>query len=571
MADAQLRSDKGGLLWPLIFLIFVVSLFLLQLHYVHKKQRLNSNEQEIHPSQKTIIAPQTDLEITSTPPGAFVRFNAIVQGKTPLRLSKLTPGSVHLEISLDGYKPYVDKSFIIQAGKQHVNIPLASLPPGELLLSSSPSGALLTINGKPHGRTPQKIRSISSQLLHLNLQKKCFQPIEQTIRLALGQKRSLHLPLVAKCGTLQLNTTPLGANIFINGQQKGKTPLTLSMVPQGQIELVVKKNGYADMHKKIIIKANQTSKEALFFPPPLSPKAGSHWQESLTGIDFVWVDGGCYQMGNLQSATLRKKIRYQHEHKMKTFFANIFSTVADNKDEGEGPECDIDESPVHKVCLGGFWLAATETTNSQFKLFSHETGIKPEWQQESNKYNLKNGSSKYYQQLGGTAIADGKHPVVGISWLDAKKFVQWFTAKTGYQAALPTEAQWEYSCRSGGGDEKFSGDTLADNVGWYVDNSDNSAHNVKELAANKLGLYDLSGNVWEWTLDSYDPDAYEHHAEQSPLNTIIPAGEEKRQVVRGGSWRSKAESLRCTARYGLPPTERNAFLGFRILMTGEKK
>ncbi|HEX9187752.1 MAG TPA: SUMF1/EgtB/PvdO family nonheme iron enzyme [Vicinamibacteria bacterium] len=147
-------------------------------------------------------------------------------------------------------------------------------------------------------------------------------------------------------------------------------------------------------------------------------------------------------------------------------------------------------------------------------------------------------------------------PVTSVSWTEAQEFCRMLSRKEGGPYRLPTEAEWEYACRAGGGAVEAD---LA-GVGWYADNSGEATHAVGGKKANAWGLHDLLGNVAEWTHDAYGP--YPRVAEE-----VDPKGPGtgKARVVRGGSWRSFAPALRCAARTGTPESYQLPHVGLRVV------
>jgi formylglycine-generating enzyme required for sulfatase activity len=242
-----------------------------------------------------------------------------------------------------------------------------------------------------------------------------------------------------------------------------------------------------------------------------TPTAGQIWKEPVTGMEFVWVPGGCYEMG----------------------CGNWTSN------------CVRDEKPVHEVCVDGFWMGKTEVTQGQWKQIMGD-----------NPAEFKNGDN---------------YPFENAIWEEIEKFIKKLSSSTTgtYKFRLPTEAEWEYACRSGGKPEKYAGGIDLDQVAWYSGNSDRSTHAVATKAPNGLGLFDMNGNVHEWVADVYRGWAYRKHERNNPL--FREEGHTK--VYRGGSWDSKPKFARCTARsyelaYDRPPNL-NAYksndLGFRLV------
>jgi formylglycine-generating enzyme required for sulfatase activity len=434
-------------------------------------------------------------------------------------------------------------------------------------IHTTPSGAVVFLDGKEVGVTPFSIDHLLPGSHALSLRRSCFRPVKQNFVLT-DKPLYLEIQMDLVCGDLQVVSTPPGARVWINGRKRGVTPYSMIGVRSGELDIEVR-TGRAVQKRTVRIQPGQTSKEPFAFLRPKHPDQRTIWQDSVTGMEFVWVNGGCFAMGNPDSDKLLKEIAERKKHRVSSFFKSVFEAVTDSGEEEDVREFDIDEGPVHEVCLDGLWVGRTEVTNSQYMLFAEATGTKPEWLRDDNEYNVETGGNAYYKTLGGASLSAGLNPVVGVSWQDVTSFGQWFTAQTGFKSGLPTEAEWEYVCRSGGQDEEFAGGSEVDAVAWYADTSDQGSHEVATLQANGLGLFDLSGNVWEWTLDSYHSEAYASHDHFNPVNQI--GGEKKRRVVRGGSWRSKQQSLRCTARFGLPIDDTNVFLGFRMVMTGDEK
>jgi formylglycine-generating enzyme required for sulfatase activity len=138
-------------------------------------------------------------------------------------------------------------------------------------------------------------------------------------------------------------------------------------------------------------------------------------------------------------------------------------------------------------------------------------------------------------------------PVENVSWDDVQQFIQKLNAKTGKQYHLPSEDEWEFACH-GGSDDEYCGGGDLNALGWYKDNSREKTHPVGFKKPNGYGLYDMNGNVWEWSSDKYE------------------AGKPYR-VLRGGSWGLGAQFARSALRNYLDPAIRNNFNGFRLART----
>ena len=250
--------------------------------------------------------------------------------------------------------------------------------------------------------------------------------------------------------------------------------------------------------------------------------AGKVWKEPLTGMEFVWIPKGCFQMGSPISG----RGRNDNEH-------------------------------PHQVCIEGYWLAKHEVTNSQYRQFkpSHDSG-----------------------QYEGNSLNGDTQPVVEVSWNAAVAFAEWLTAKTGKTFKLPTEAEWEYAARAGTQTARYWGDddaslcrhaNIADRTSkvafsdftWAYDGCDDGykvSAPVGRFAANAYGLHDMLGNVWEWTSSPYD-QAYAGGEKRAAAKD-----EGGQRVARGGSWGNEPRGVRSAARNYGSPAYRNLFLGLRL-------
>jgi formylglycine-generating enzyme required for sulfatase activity len=240
--------------------------------------------------------------------------------------------------------------------------------------------------------------------------------------------------------------------------------------------------------------------------PIISPEPKSKtWKDPVTGMEFVWVPAGCFQMGCEPWAGF----------------------------------CWADEVPAHEVCLDEFWIGKHEVTQGQWlKLMP------------KNPSRFKKGED---------------YPVEQVSWNEVHDFLERLNSRnTQIRFRLPTEAEWEYAARSGGKPEMFAGGNDVEQVAWFTGNSGKSTHPVGSKNPNGLGIYDMSGNVWEWCEDFYAWDAYTSHTRKNPLYKY-QTGE---MVFRGGSWASDSYSLRTVRRVSQLATHHSLCVGFRPVATG---
>ncbi len=223
-------------------------------------------------------------------------------------------------------------------------------------------------------------------------------------------------------------------------------------------------------------------------------------RKNMPPIKMIYVEGGCFDMGDFT---------------------------------GKG---DDDEKPVHKVCLSDYYIGETEVTNRLWEAvmgFPFQEGIDPDM------------------------------PLTNINWSWANRFIEALNKLVDGFYRLPTEAEWEYAARERGKDIRWSGTNNEDDIedyGWFLYNSEGKMHYPKQKKPNALGIYDMTGNVWEWVEDNFDFDYYKNSPEENPFGPDFSDW----RTIRGGSYVDGPYKLRTTYRHA---KEANLFapnIGFRL-------
>lgn len=255
---------------------------------------------------------------------------------------------------------------------------------------------------------------------------------------------------------------------------------------------------------------------------PVVVNAETPSTDPVTGMQFVFIKGGCYEMGDLV---------------------------------GDG---DSNERPAHEVCVNDFSIGKYDVTNEEFRKFrpDHNSGA-----------------------FEGLSLNGDKQPVVNVSWYDAVEFAKWLSQKTGQTYRLPTEAEWEYAARGGTKTKYFWGNTPDDackyaNVAdlsakkrwksWTVFSCDDKflvSSPVGSFQPNQYGLYDMLGNVWQWVEDVYNSSAYT----KLPKNNPVYEGSGEYRVERGGGWSNGPLGVTVSHRVSLTPDFATHALGFRLV------
>ena len=257
-------------------------------------------------------------------------------------------------------------------------------------------------------------------------------------------------------------------------------------------------------------------------------------------IEMVFVKGGCFQLG-------------------------------DPFGDGEN-----DEVPVHEVCLDDFYIGKYEVTIGEFGNFVEETGYISDAEKMGGcfgKVGYKWRKRKDFNWSKVDFPQTDRHPAVCISYNDATEFIKWLNKKLVVSEAnssgkyrLPTEAEWEYAARSGGKVEKWAGTNNESEVldyAWYDKNSGGKTHPVGQKKPNGLGLYDMSGNVWEWVEDWYEVDYYDKTPKINPINT----NPSHAKSMRSGPWSVPLHAVRVFYRGSDIPYSICDGLGFRVAKT----
>ena len=199
----------------------------------------------------------------------------------------------------------------------------------------------------------------------------------------------------------------------------------------------------------------------------------------------------------------------------------------------QGTNIDSNEKPTHQVTLSSYMIGKTEVTQA---LWLAVMGSKPSYFRGDNL------------------------PVEQVSWDDCQKFITKLNALTGKNFRLPTEAEWEYAARGGNMSQgyKYSGSNEIGDVAWYDNNSGNKTHSVATKAPNELGIYDMSGNLWEWCSDWYG--SYSSTAQTNPTGPDSGSN----RIIRGGSWGHDLLDCRVAIRGAIGQTSRSIGFGLRL-------
>jgi len=301
--------------------------------------------------------------------------------------------------------------------------------------------------------------------------------------------------------------------------------------------------------KNIRIYYDLAGKESVRIELYVSENGGSNWKGPLEKV--LGDVGEVVQPGNSKSILwelLHEQEKLQGntiQFKVKALLSQPFDiemvwveggTYIRGCTDEQGRECYPTEKPAHKVTLNGFFIDKHEVSQALW-------------------YALMGNNPSHNKGCDNC-------PVERVSWNDVHIFIQKLNTKTGKKYRLPTEAEWEYAARGGNKSQgyKYSGSNSPDAVAWYSGNAGSKTHPTGLKQANELGLYDMTGNIWEWCADSYAT-----YTGMSQINPTGP-GTGVYRVYRGGAWGSNGRGARISNRSYSRPKERFSDTGFRLAL-----
>ena len=357
-------------------------------------------------------------------------------------------------------------------------------------------------------------------------------------------------------GNITIFSNPSGVTVYIDGKRVGVTPVELTDILPGKKTIRMEKAGYATEETQITFrKGSRTVLRFTLMEVKKDLVAQSRdFTEPKTNMDFVHISGGCFQM--------------------------------------ESTDGKSDEKPAHEVCVDDFYMGKYEVTVGQWRKFIRDTSYKTEAEKNSagwvGCYSYKKGDDKKWRDgrdwNNPGFFQSASQPVVCVSYNDVTAFIRWLNRQDGNRYRLPTEAEWEYAARGRTSSSRYWGDDPGATCS-FANVQDKRSHDglkwtngfdcndgyffsapVGRLKANKFGLYDMLGNVYEWCSDIYDPVYFS----VTPRNKPQGLSPGSLRVIRGGSWRSSNPAeVSAAFHVRLKSAYRSDALGFRLVSPGQ--
>lgn len=417
---------------------------------------------------------------------------------------------------------YISKSgsFSMSSGDMApINVSLVSALAAVSVTCPTPAVSLY-VDKKSVGNVPWS-GSLKEGMHLIEVKKNGYRSQQKTIQLSQQQKLDVAFgELVSILGNLSVNYKPFGADVYVDGKKLGQSPRVFNGLLVGNHQVEVRKDGYTTDKKSVTISEGQTASISGTLASNTASSSNGYASSSSVSSD-----------GNDISIPVKNGISIE----MVKVEAGTFMMGATSEME-EGIATD-NEKPVHQVTLTkDYYMGKYEVTQALWKAVM---GRKPSFFEGDNL------------------------PVEWVSWNDCQKFISKLNKMTGRRFRLPTEAEWEYAARGGKKSRgyQYSGSSNISDVAWYDGNSGSKTHPVGTKQANELGIYDMSGNVYEWCQDSYV--SYVSASQTNPTGAVSGAF----RVGRGGGWNCIARGCRSAFRYGYAPDDRDSYLGLRLVFS----
>ena len=524
--------------------------------------------------QNVVLRPAFgSLKVTTNPSGAKVTLESDGRSFTsPCEIGNIPSGEHYVSIVSPRYTSLRQKVIIQDGQVTPLNATLDARF-AQVSITSLPN-ATISINGERRG-VGSFAGDLGEGIYDVEVSLAQHRSVTRQIEVVAKQPQTITLNPTPIYGSLDVISTPMYAEVKINGKSYGTTPAAIENLLVGDYDVVVSKEGCATETRKVTVTENNLSTIEVVLPQgkgmtilsdssgddvyidgvkqgvtPLKTTLsfGTHQVELRRGDKTVGKQISVTTSGGDNTVMMGFGLKPQWSAEVTPKQKQVLEKLVTNmvKVEGgtftmgatseQGSDAYSNEEPTHKVSLSDFYIGKYEVTQE-------------EWEAVMGKNPSHfNGSNR---------------PVEQVSWNDCRDFITRLNRLTGLNFSLPTEAQWEYAARGGNKSKgyKYSGSNTIGDVAWYTNNSSSKTHDVGTKAPNELGIYDMSGNVWEWCKDWYDSSYYSTSPSANPTG---PSSGSFR-VFRGGSWNNNARLCRVSNRGYNRPDDSGHGLGLRLV------
>ena len=452
--------------------------------------------------------------LTVLPKDAKVSIDGVLQSSSSDgEYSAMLPyGSHTYKVEAGGYISKSGSFTISSSDMTPINVSLVSAMATVSVTCPTPAVSLY-VDKKSVGTIPWT-GSLKEGMHLIEAKKEGYRSQQRTINLAQQQRLDVAFAeLAAIQGNLSVNYKPFGADVYIDGKKVGQSPRVFNGISVVSHKVEIKKDGYGTDSKTVSILEGQTASLLGVLTTNASSSVASGASSSGNTITIPVKDGISIDMVRVEAGTF------------------TMGATAEMEDPYD------DEKPTHQVTLtNDYYIGKYEVTQALWKAVM---GKKP------SKFKGDN------------------LPVENVSWDDCQEFISQLNRITGKTFRLPTEAEWEYAARGGKKSRgyQYSGSNDISDVAWYDGNSGNKTHAVGSKQANELGIYDMSGNVWEWCQDWHG--SYSSSSQTNP--TGVKSGSYR--VIRGEGWFNGARICRSSYRDGRLPYASSRDQGLRLVLS----
>ena len=455
--------------------------------------------------------------LTVSPKDAKVSIDGVLQSSSSDgEYSAMLPyGSHTYKVEAGGYISKSGTFTISSSDMTPINVSLVSAMATVSVTCPTPAVSLY-VDKKSVGTIPWT-GSLKDGMHLIEAKKEGYRSQQRTINLSQQQKLDVAFTeLAAIQGNLSVNYKPFGADVYIDGNKVGQSPRVFNGLLVGNHKVEIKKDGYGTESKTVNILEGQTA--------------------TLVGVLTTNSSSSVASGSSLSGSTITIPVKKGISIDMVRVEAGTF-TMGAAPEFPEMKDPDNDEKPAHQVTLtNDYYIGKYEVTQAL-------------WQAV-----MGNNPSEF---------KGDKLPVEQVSWYDCQDFLSKLNSITGKTFRLPTEAEWEYAARGGKKSRgyQYSGSNNISDVAWYYYSNGSKTRAVGTKQPNELGIYDMSGNVWEWCQDW--KGSYSSSSQVNPTG----ANSGSYRVFRGGSWLYSARFCRSSFRSNNTPGYRNDNLGLRLVLS----
>ncbi len=474
---------------------------------------------------------------------------------TPATIDGIAVGQHVVKLMGEWYRPQEKRVEIIDG--QNNDLFFTMVPNYGILTVNTSADAIIYIDGKVKGSTTWSGR-VKEGVCIVKVEKEGYKTRQWEVSMVRGKDQAIDLMMSPKTGTLEVKTIPDQAMISIDGKMYGMSPKIIPDLLLGTYNLTVEKPGHTSVYMRVEIEDSKTTtvEIPLIFGKEITVTSVPDGAFVIVQGDTLGVTPLSFvlKFGNHEvmlvkndevlvetihvSPTGKKVFDYTLKQSNDPFYGQMVLVKGGTFKMGDVLGIgNAEEKPVHDVTLSDFYIGKYEVTQAQWQL-------------------VMGDNPSHYKGCDNC-------PVERVSWDEVQVFITKLNLLTGKKYRLPTEAEWEYAARGAGLSQgfRYAGGNNINFVSWYSGNSQGKTQPVGTMKPNELGLYDMSGNVWEWCSDWFDDFT------ATPKENPEGPEEGDYKIVRGGSWYGYIGGSRVTCRGSDEPANKRSYIGFRVAMS----